>query len=60
MAGFHKVQLIESLGLSGNQDPICVIAIGYLTEAETLEEPYKTRELTARTRNALDTFVFKV
>ncbi|MBP7477680.1 MAG: nitroreductase family protein [Chitinophagales bacterium] len=60
MAGFHKVQLIESLGLSGNQDPICVIAIGYLTEADTLEEPYKTRELTARTRNALDTFVFKV
>jgi len=34
--------------------------LGYLTDAETLEEPFKTRELTPRTRNPISQFATKI
>jgi nitroreductase len=57
MAGIDKAKLIESLHLSDNQSPLCVIALGYLDDAEKLEEPFKGRELMARTRKPLSEFV---
>jgi nitroreductase len=56
MAGFSKPQMAELLALPANEEPVCVLALGYLDEADKLEEPYKSRELAARTRKSLDEF----
>jgi nitroreductase len=60
MAGFEKDKLSEALGLTENQTPICVVALGYLDDAEKLEEPFKGRELTPRTRKPLSEIVKEV
>lgn len=60
MAGFDKIKLRETLNIEEILDPVCIIALGYLTNAETLEEPFKTRELTPRTRNAVSQFATKI
>jgi len=57
LAGIDKVKLIEFLHLSDNQSPLCVIALGYLDDAEKLEEPFKERELTPRSRKPLSEIV---
>lgn len=53
MGGFHKDMLKEALKFSDTQSPICVIALGRLDSPETLEEPFKTREITPRSRKPL-------
>ncbi len=54
MAGFDKAKTIETLSLDAEKlEPVAFIALGYLDEAEKLDEPFKTRELTARTRKGL-------
>lgn len=58
MGGFDRAKISETLNLTENQLPVAVIALGYLDEAEKLEEPFKTRELTARVRKPLNEFVF--
>ena len=60
MAGFDKTMQTEELNLDTDQEAMCVIALGYLADAETLEEPFKTRELTPRTRKTLGSFVFEI
>lgn len=60
MAGFDKSALIDLLELPENQNPICVIALGYLADADTLAEPFKTRELTERKRKEIKDFVKKL
>ncbi len=54
MAGFDRDKTIEALNLDPNEvEPVAFIALGYLDEAEKLEEPFKTRELTPRSRKAV-------
>lgn len=53
MAGFNKQQLAEQAAIPENEEPVVVVALGYADEAEKLEEPYKTRELTPRSRKPL-------
>ena len=60
IAGFNKIKLTENLNLSDNQEAFCVIATGFLADAETLEEPFKTRELTERKRKNIAEFTFKL
>lgn len=60
MGGFHKDKTIEMLGLDENNVPICVLALGHLGDAEQLEEPFKSRELTPRSRKSLEKFVKQV
>jgi nitroreductase len=55
MAGFNKQQAAEIIALPVNEEPVSVIALGYVDSAEKLDEPYKTRELTARSRNPINT-----
>lgn len=57
MAGFDRAKLIETLAIPENQKPMTILALGYLDEAETLEEPYRTRELTPRSRKPLSEIV---
>ncbi|MCD6068230.1 MAG: nfsA [Bacteroidetes bacterium] len=59
MAGFDKSKISASFSLAENLKPMVVIALGYLDEADKLEEPYKTRELTARTRKAVSELILK-
>ncbi len=57
MAGFDREKTIEALGLDTDLvEPVAFIALGYLDEADKLEEPFKTRELTPRTRKSLGEF----
>ena len=58
MGGFDKAKISETLGLSDTQTAVAIIALGYRDEAEKLEEPFKTRELTPRVRKPLSEFVF--
>jgi nitroreductase len=58
MGGFDKAKISEALGLNDKQEAVAVIALGYLDEADKLEEPFKTRELTPRVRKPLSEFVF--
>lgn len=53
MAGFNKQHAAELLGLSANEEAVSMLALGYIDSAEKLDEPYKTRELTPRSRNPI-------
>lgn len=55
MGGFDATKAIETLGIDAETvDPVVMIALGYLDSAEKLEEPFKTRELTGRSRKSLN------
>lgn len=56
MAGFDREKLIADLSLTTDQDPVCVIALGFLDVAEKLDEPLLTREKQVRQRKALENF----
>ncbi len=60
MAGFDKAKTKELLGLEDYKEPICVIAFGIQADAELLEEPFQTRELTERTRKPLSEIAEKI
>jgi nitroreductase len=57
MGGFDKKAVIELLQLDPNEvEPVICFALGYLDEAEKLEEPFQSRELTGRSRKAVEDF----
>lgn len=60
MAGFYPDKVTETLSLDENIQPLTMLALGYLGEADSLEEPFKTRELTPRSRKALEEFVHPI
>ncbi|MCU0347927.1 MAG: nitroreductase family protein [Saprospiraceae bacterium] len=54
MAGFDKAKTIETFNINADiLEPVAFLALGYLDEAEKLEEPFKTRELTPRSRKGV-------
>ncbi|HEY8401736.1 MAG TPA: nitroreductase family protein [Cytophagaceae bacterium] len=57
MGGFDKQKAIDTLGLTNDYKPICMIALGYPGTPDQLDEPFKTRELTPRNRKPLSEFV---
>jgi nitroreductase len=61
MAGFEKGKTVEALGLDPDEvEPVAFIALGYLDEADKLEEPFKGRELTPRTRKPVAEFAEQI
>ncbi len=58
MGGYDKVKTKEKFNIPQGYDTVLVMALGYLDSADTLEEPFKTREITPRTRKELNEFVF--
>lgn len=56
MGGFHADQVRELLQLEETIKPVCVIALGYRAEAESLEEPFRSRELAPRSRKPVAEF----
>lgn len=57
MAGYNGVQLREDFHLPEDEEDVCIIALGYLGTPEQLEEPFRTREITPRSRKAVEEFV---
>lgn len=60
MAGFDNAKIKTLLNLGDNFTPICMGALGYLGEADTLEGKYKTRELSPRSRKTIQEFTKKI
>jgi len=60
IGGFDKEKLSEVLQLSENQEPVLIVILGYLDEADKLPDPFRERELTPRTRKSLADFVKKL
>ncbi|MGZ3904229.1 MAG: nitroreductase family protein [Bacteroidia bacterium] len=58
MGGYDKAKTKEAFGIPGGYETVLVLALGYLDDPETLEEPFKTREVTPRTRKGLNEFLF--
>jgi nitroreductase len=59
MEGYSKDEMKELLGLEEGLDPVVMIALGYPGAAHKLDEPFKTRELTPRTRKGLAEILLK-
>ncbi len=59
MGGFHADAVKQSFSLGENQDVVCIIALGYLDSPDKLEEPFKTRETSPRTRKKLNEIIVK-
>lgn len=53
LGGFDAEKTKATFQISAQEQPVCFIALGYLGDAEQLEEPFKTRELTPRQRRPL-------
>lgn len=60
IGGFDKEKVAALIGLDEDRVPAVVFALGYLGDAESLEEPYKSRETTPRTRKAVSEFVTSI
>ncbi len=57
MGGFSDKKIVETFKLSNELKPITVIAIGYLDEPDKTLEPFKTRDLTPRTRKEINEII---
>ena len=53
MEGYSKDEVKALLNLEEGLEPVVLIALGYPDIAQKLDEPFKTRELTPRTRKGL-------
>jgi nitroreductase len=58
MGGYDKAKTKELFDIPEGYETVLILALGYLDSPETLPEPFKTRELTPRTRKKLSEFVF--
>ncbi|MCC3156060.1 nitroreductase family protein [Hymenobacter sp. 15J16-1T3B] len=59
MGGFDMAKTQEALHLPADLEPATFLALGYVGEAEQLEEPFRSRELAPRSRKPLSEFVFE-
>lgn len=58
MGGFDRQKAKDLLQYPDTLDLVSILALGYLGEADALEEPFKSRELTPRTRKSPKEFAF--
>lgn len=56
LAGFDKEKVKTVLSIDENIEPVCMAALGYLGDIDTLDEPYKSRELAPRNRMSIQDF----
>ena len=54
LEGYSKENIKALLRLTEDTEPVVMIALGYPDAAEKLDEPFKARELTPRTRKGLN------
>jgi nitroreductase len=58
MGGYDRAKAKAKFNVPDGYETVLMLALGYLDTPEALEEPFKTREITPRSRKALDEFVF--
>jgi len=58
MGGFDREKAKILFQFPDSMDIVSILALGYLGEADALEEPFKSRELTPRTRKSLEEIAF--
>ncbi|HLH01212.1 MAG TPA: nitroreductase family protein [Bryobacteraceae bacterium] len=58
MAGFDPERARTALKIPEGYDPVAAVAIGYLDSPDKLDEPYRERERTPRTRKPLSEITF--
>jgi nitroreductase len=54
LGGYDKVKTDDAFSIPEDQEVVCFIAMGYLGDGEKLEEPFKTREVTPRSRKPVE------
>jgi nitroreductase len=59
LGGFHMAKAHTELGIPDDYEISSFVALGYIESADTLEEPFKARELQPRSRKPLAEFVFE-
>ncbi|WP_201981762.1 nitroreductase family protein [Hymenobacter rubidus] len=59
MGGFDREKVRREFNLPEGLEPAVIMALGYLGEAEQLEEPFLSREKAARSRKPVSEFVFQ-
>lgn len=57
LGGYHADKVKEVFQLEEDLEPVYMIAMGYLDHPEKLEEPFKTREITPRSRKTVEEIV---
>lgn len=60
MGGFSASQIQETLQISEDESPVCIIAIGYRGEIQQLSEALQQREMAPRSRKSLDEVAVKM
>lgn len=58
MGGFDREKARGDLSLPDTHDPVAMLAIGHVADADTLPDDLRVRELEPRTRRPLDEFVY--
>jgi nitroreductase len=58
MAGFDRERARTELGIPREYEPVAAVAIGYLESPDKLDEPYRERERTRRSRKPLGEIAF--
>jgi nitroreductase len=58
MAGFDVEKAKTLFGIPEGHEPVAMIAVGYLGDADTLPDKLREREMAARSRKPLEEFVF--
>ena len=57
MGGFDMEKTLETFNITDHEEVVCFVALGYLDDPDSLEEPFKSRELAGRKRKNIDEFV---
>ncbi len=60
MGGIQKESIVQLMGAEEHLVPVVAIALGYISEPETLPEPYNEREVLPRVRKSQSDFVKKM
>lgn len=53
LGGYDRNLTDETFSIPDNQEVVCFITLGYLGDGESLEEPFRTREITPRSRKSV-------
>jgi len=59
MGGYDPDKIRKTFQLPDDEEDVCIIALGFLGSPEQLEEPFRTREVTPRSRRAVEDFVLE-
>ncbi|MBK9192110.1 MAG: nitroreductase family protein [Crocinitomicaceae bacterium] len=57
LGGYHADKVADVFNLPEELTPVYMIALGYLDDHEKLEEPFRTREITPRSRKPISEII---